>query len=165
MNGPTAEELAQLLDRHAAALELYAAQWTQAPADVVQEAFLELIRQPTRPERVVPWLYRVVRNRAINAHRSAVRRRQHETMAARDSECCFETNMDSELDAQDVAVALGQLPDEQREVIVARIWSGLTYQEIAELVGVTTSTVHRRFAAGLALLRERLSISWTSKNP
>ena len=164
MNAVTAEELAQLLDRHAAALELYAAQWTDASADAVQEAFLELIRLPSRPERAVPWLYRVVRYRAINAQRAARRRRQHETNAATQPDCSFLASPDTVLDAQVAADALGGLPDEQREVIVARIWGGLTYQEIAELVGVTTSTVHRRYQAGLALLRERLSISWTNKD-
>ncbi len=37
--------LGQLLDRHAAALELYARQWCEVPEDVVQDAFLKLAGQ------------------------------------------------------------------------------------------------------------------------
>ena len=42
------------------------AQWTEAADDCVQEALIELARQPRVPENVVAWLYRVVRNRAVS---------------------------------------------------------------------------------------------------
>jgi len=51
------------------------------------------------------------------------------------------------------------LPLEEREVIIARIWGGLTFAEIAELVNCSLPTAHRRFQAGLMQLRERLR--WT----
>ena len=43
------ELLARLLDQHAAALALYARQWCDSPEDVVQDALLELVRQPKLP--------------------------------------------------------------------------------------------------------------------
>ena len=64
MNPVGPELLARLLDEHGAALTLYARQWCQTPEDVVQEALLQLIRQPAAPENLVGWLYRVVRNGA-----------------------------------------------------------------------------------------------------
>jgi len=76
------ETLTRLLDQHTAALVLYARQWCDAPEDVVQEAFLALLREPAVPENVVGWLYRVVRNRAINASRSSGRRQRHEAADA-----------------------------------------------------------------------------------
>ncbi len=74
--------LGQLVDEHAAALELYARQWSDAPEDIVQEAFLRLVVQTRPPRNVVSWLFRVVRNQAISGLRSAQRRRKHETCAA-----------------------------------------------------------------------------------
>src|SRR5438552_6813919 len=74
--------LGQLVDEHAAALELYARQWCAAPEDVVQDAFLKLVKQRRLPRNVVPWLFRVVRNQAISHWRSAQRRRKHELRAA-----------------------------------------------------------------------------------
>jgi len=50
--------------------------------------------------------------------------------------------------------ALESLPIEQREAIVLRLWSGLSFEEIAELIGKSTSTAHRRYLAGLAGLRK-----------
>src|SRR5262245_26950961 len=78
-----AHVLGQLVDRHAAALVLYARQFCRAPEDVVQEAFLRLAGQRAAPEQPVAWLYRAVRNGALDAARAARRRHRHEGAAAR----------------------------------------------------------------------------------
>jgi RNA polymerase sigma-70 factor (ECF subfamily) len=76
-------DLARLIDGHSAPLVLYARQWCDAPEDVVQEAFVKLVRQRRPPEDVVAWLYRVVRHGALNAAKSARRRQRRESAAAR----------------------------------------------------------------------------------
>ena len=73
MNGPIdAELLGRLLDEHGTALALYASQWTEASDDCVQEALVELARQPQVPNHPAAWLYRVVKNRALNMFRSSI---------------------------------------------------------------------------------------------
>ena len=158
------ELLATLYDEHAAALELYAAQWTGSSADVVQEAFIELARQQTLPDRIVPWLYRVVRNGAISAARSASRRRKHESVAAGMNEAWFSPSQAAAIDAQIATDALRSLPQEQREVVVARIWGGLSFEQIADVADISSSSAHRRYEAALAALRERLGVQWLTKN-
>src|SRR4051812_40231051 len=74
--------LARLIDRHAAALVLYARQWCAAAEDVVQESLVKLAGQRTVPRHLLAWLYRVVRNGAISAARAEDRRRRHEARAA-----------------------------------------------------------------------------------
>lgn len=149
------ELLSRLLDEHSAALVLYARQWCQCPEDVLQEAVLLLARQPEVPSNVVGWLYRVVRNGAISASRAAGRRARHEALAGEKNALWFEPGTEDRLDAAVVTEALQELPIEQREVIVARLWGGLAFDKIAELTGQPTSTVHRWYHAGLAALRER----------
>ena len=39
--------------------------------------------------------------------------------------------------------------------IVAHLWGALTFEQIAELAGCSSSTAHRRYLAGLSALRER----------
>jgi RNA polymerase sigma-70 factor (ECF subfamily) len=51
--------------------------------------------------------------------------------------------------------ALKHLPIEQREVIVARLWGGLAFEEIARLSEKSLSKVYRSYQRGLAALRER----------
>ncbi len=154
MNAPDPELLGRLLDEHAAALTLFARQWCGTPEDVVQEAFVQLARQAECPRDATAWLYRVVRNGAISAGRSESRRRRHEAAAATDAGNWFvKESIEMTLDAHLAAQALNQLPVEQLEVIVAHVWGGLTFQQIGELVNSTSSTVHRRYQAGLVSLK------------
>src|SRR5262245_66257780 len=67
--------LGELIDRHGPALVLYARQWCAGPEDVVQDAFLKLLGQRRAPDDPAAWLYRVVRNAALDAAK-ADRRRQ-----------------------------------------------------------------------------------------
>lgn len=157
------ELLGRLLDEHGDALTLYARGWCDAPEDVVQEALVQLMRQPRPPERIVPWLYRVVRNGAISAARAAGRRRRHESLAAMREESWFVQTGGERLDALAATRALQELPQEQREAIVARLWGGLSFEEIAELTATSSSTAHRRYEAGLAVLRERLGVECLKK--
>jgi len=56
------------------------------------------------------------------------------------------------------------LPIEQREVIVAHVWGGLSFEQIGELIGSSASTAHRWYVAGLTLLRERMGVPCPSKS-
>jgi len=157
--GPVGPDLIErLFDRHAAALEFYARQWCASPEDVVQEAMLLLAAEPQAPRDVAAWLYRVVRTRAINASRSARRRRRYETAAASRERAWFVPSPGDAIDAKAAGAALDGLPDDQREVVVARVWGGLTFHEIGELTGTSDSTAHRRYAAALDALRRKLGM-------
>jgi RNA polymerase sigma-70 factor (ECF subfamily) len=149
-------ELARLVDRHAAALVLYARQWCPAPEDVVQDAFLKLVALPRPPDQPLPWLFRVVRNRAVSAARAERRRRRHESAAAAGAAPWFVPDPGRGMDAAALRDALAGLPLEQREVIVAHVWGGLTFEQAAALAGCSTSMAYRRFVAGVSALRGRL---------
>ena len=160
------DELRELVDRHSAALELFARQWTEShAADVVQAAFVKLATHPPPREQIVCWLYRVVRNEAVSAARSAARRKRHENGRAELAKDWFVPNSDDRLDAVEAARALAELPQEYREVIVARLWGGLSFQDIAELLEISSSSAHRNYIAGLKALRERLGMTWIRNNP
>jgi RNA polymerase sigma-70 factor (ECF subfamily) len=153
------EELGRLYREHAPALRLYVRQWPAGDEDHVQDAFIKLARQSPCPQRPLPWLYRVARNSAWQAGRSWLRRRRRENMAS-GCENWF-ADIDDVIDGQDATRLLGELPLEQREVVVARIWGGLTFEDVAQLVGCPVPTAHRRFHAGLAALREKIEKRWT----
>ena len=156
-------DVARLIDGHAAALVLYARQWCDAPEDVVQEAFLKLVRQGRPPQDAIAWLYRVVRNGALDAARGARRRQRRETAAARSVRWFVEPEVDG-LDAETAVAALQRLPPEQREVIVARHWGGLSYEQIAEVAGCSASTAFRRYTAGVEDLRKQLGVSCPNRS-
>jgi RNA polymerase sigma-70 factor (ECF subfamily) len=162
------EFLGRLLDRHAPALVLYARQWCDTPEDVVQEAFLKLVGQRPSPHNPVAWLFRVVRNAAIDAGDSARRRRRHEGIVAAGSTNWFEDateDASGTLDPDQVAAELAKLPIQEREVIVAHLWGGLTFEQIAVTAGCSSSTAHRLYSRGLSFLRERLGVSCPESRP
>jgi RNA polymerase sigma factor (sigma-70 family) len=150
------ELLGRLLDARGAVLTLYARQWCAAPDDVVQEAFVRLAALRLAPNDPVAWLYRTVRNGAISAGRSDRRRRRHESTAA--SAGWFLPAEGAALDGAVAAAAVEALPPEEREVVVAHLWGGLTFEQIAAITGVSSSTAHRRYQTALVALRERLGV-------
>jgi RNA polymerase sigma factor (sigma-70 family) len=167
MNGPIdAEQLGRLLDEHGPALALYAAQWTDAADDCVQEALVELAKQRQSPEHVVAWLYRVVKHRALNAARGARRRRERESRAI--SEWFPEAEKPAAFDGEETIAAteaLVQLEPDERELVVMRIWGNLTYEEIGAALNISTATAYRQYERALAKLRNILeSPCTTSKN-
>ncbi len=164
------ELLAGLLDRHGGALVLFARQLCDAPEDVVQEAFVKLAGLDRPPENSAAWLFRVVRNGAVDASLAARRRRRHETEAAARSAPWFDP-ADGEgragVDPDEAERALAELAIAEREVIVARLWGGLTFEQIAEALGTSSSSAHRLYNRGLTVLRERLGAPCrdTRRNP
>jgi RNA polymerase sigma factor (sigma-70 family) len=153
-----AELLSQLLDRHGPALELFARQHCEIPADVVQEAFVQLVKQPRCPDNVVGWLYRVVRNGAISAARASTRRRRHEAAAAELQPSWFMEGERAEIDPAVATLALQELTTDQREIVVAHLWGGMTFEQIGHLVGTSSSAAHRIYHAALVRLRESLGL-------
>jgi RNA polymerase sigma-70 factor (ECF subfamily) len=140
-------------------LVLFARQFCASPEDVVQEAFVQFARQRCIPDQPVAWLYRVVRNGAVSAARGEQRRRKHEAVAAQRKVAWFVPAEAARLDAETAADALRDLPLAEREIIVAHLWGGLTFQQIGELVGHSAATAYRRYEAGLNVLRTRLNES------
>lgn len=167
-----AHQIAELFDRHARGLAIYAAQWTELADDCVQEAFCDLARQTNVIVNPSAWLFRAVRNRALNSVRGESRRRRRERLAAK-----FEERPDTgavALDRLAVAEAMDALPDELREIVVLRIWSNLTLSEIVDTLSSTAdptsttpmsiATVHRRYLTALEQLKTHFELPCLPKN-
>ncbi|WZO95801.1 sigma-70 family RNA polymerase sigma factor [Isosphaeraceae bacterium EP7] len=156
------EQLGRLIDGHSAALTLYARQWSGDPEDAVQDAFMALAALRSPPENPAAWLFRAVRNASINAGIAGKRRRRREAEVASHLPPWFDPDpgglADYPLDPDEAQASLTALPDPQREVIVARLWGALTFEQIGELIGVSSSTAHRLYQTGLSTLRERLGV-------
>lgn len=159
-----ANEIARLFDEHSAALALFAAQRTSSPDDCVQEAFVALAALTSRPGNTVAWLYRVVRNKALNQNRTRQRRLHREKRVARSE---FEPDTLSKLESSEeqklLLDALQELQPDQRELIVLRIWSGQTWNEIADLIGKSSSSAQRHYVVALESIKKRLESKCVTK--
>ncbi len=159
-------DLSRWFEAYGPGLVLYARQWfaSGSAEDVVQEVFVRLMSQRTAPSDVKAWLFRSVRNAAIGQLRSRRRRKTWEHRASADRAAWFEDRPDDLVDTSAAQAALVSLPDGQREVIVLRIWCGMTLQQIAEIVDRPVSTVFSRYKTGLDAVRRRLELSCKTKN-
>jgi RNA polymerase sigma-70 factor (ECF subfamily) len=155
MGSDGAARLALCFDAHAAQLALYARQWLSGGAaeDVVQEVFLKLLALSRPPVSVKAWLFKAVRNAAISELRSQRRRRKREQSVAEGRREWFEAAGGELIDARAAQEALEMLVEIQREVVVLRIWGGLTLAETAETVGLPLSTVYDHYRSALSAVR------------
>jgi RNA polymerase sigma-70 factor (ECF subfamily) len=137
--------------------------------DVCQETFLRAFRALggfRGQAKFSSWLYRI----ALNLCRDWVRRQRRtpvvqlpedvdviELAASREPTEPIEDLVARRDLTRVVEKAMARLPEEQRTAIILKEYHGLTFQEIADLVGCPLSTVKTRLYQGLTVLRRDLN--------
>ena len=160
MNPPLSpEDLCSLIDNHFATLLLYASQWDADWADdLVQDAFLRLVRRSHwegRPPQPLAWLFQVIRNGAIDRRRKQKTVQKHEeSVAAEKTPIRFETPENVAIRADEIESMLTLLSQEQREIVVQRIWGGLTFDEIAAIHKTSRTTIFRTYSEAIAAMKK-----------
>lgn len=108
------------------------------------------------------WLYRIAHNRLADHWRAL----QHRPPAPEDSDLRTERVEDPDTperrlsefeERRRLRMALDELPEEQREVVVLRLEQELTLEEIGEITGVGRETVKSRLRYAMDKLRQRLT--------
>jgi len=144
-----------------ARLRLIARQWTRSDADaddVLQEAFIRFWKNqrhlPGNPNALV---VTSIRRSALDLYRSTDRRshREQKVFADSDTMTWFEPEVDPRLQA--LTDSLPQLPNEQREVVVLKIWGDLTFDEIGEQLSISPNTAASRWRYAMEALRKLIS--------
>lgn len=110
---------------------------------------MALLKLGSRPDEPEHYCLRTYRNRAMNYHRSLWRRLTRELESVR----WFERRADSSAAEEEAMRRLAELPAEQREVIVLKIWHEMTFEAIARLHDISPNTVAGRYRYGLNKLR------------
>ncbi len=159
--------LAEVYRRHGGAVFGLAKRVLQNPAeaeDVTQEVFLRLWNQPDRfdPARgsLRSFLLTQAHGRAVDAVRSSSSRRARES---RDAMRTAEEAYDMQHEVWDLAVAdqvahaMGELPDEERRAIELAYFDGRTYREVAQLLDQPEGTVKSRIRNGMRRMRAVLA--------
>lgn len=147
---------AALLDRHAASLLLLARQYVSDPSeaeDVLQEAFVRFWRVRRRVSDPAAFLYASVKGVALDGRRSRDRRLRRERATARsESAPWFARTPEDDERRASVETALKRLPELQREVLVMRIWGGLSFRQMAEALRISENTAKSRYRYALEKL-------------
>lgn len=144
-----------LYEKHGAALAAYACSFGLDHAsaeDVVQQLFLKMLgKKAFVPRAPLAYLYRATRNASLNLRRD----RRGETNLS-ETEALFVHPGADQLETLELQRALRGLPEEQRETVFLKVWSGMTLQEISEITETPLNAVASRYRYALEKLRDRL---------
>jgi RNA polymerase sigma-70 factor (ECF subfamily) len=143
---------------------------TQAK-DLAQEVFIRIWQaaKTYRPEaKFTTWIYRITANLCFNELKSARRKKWFSfSRSDEDGEHTFEETLaDSAPSAEDrllekershqITKALQSLPENQRMALILKRYDGLSYQEIAKIIGCSVSAVESLIIRGKRTLQEKL---------
>jgi len=156
------DALSAVYHRHAAAMLTLAARLLGSASeaeDVVQDLFVglpEALGHYRESGQFPAWLRRILVRLVLMRLRAERRRREadfHEasTLSAFPAGCSG--------DQADLALALMQLPEDQRVVVVLKAIEGYSHDEIAELLGIRRNSSEVRFHRALQRLRQVLEAS------
>jgi RNA polymerase sigma-70 factor (ECF subfamily) len=126
--------------------------------DLVQETFLRAYRAYERFQpgtNIRAWLYTILYRARTDAYRKA-RRSPRQVELLDDGPAQPPTQEKAAVHGDQVARALGNLPESFRIAVVLRDVEELSYQEIAQVMDVPIGTVMSRIHRGRALLRTAL---------
>lgn len=157
------EWIRETLARYEPRLLLYAAKvcGTERARDVVQETFLELCatERVAVEARIAPWLFTVCRNKALDALR------KENGMDAMNDVSVVEPADPATDPARSLAqgeeharvlACMARLPRKQQEALRLKFQGGLSYKEIADVMGESVGNVGFLIHVALKGLRERL---------
>jgi RNA polymerase sigma-70 factor (ECF subfamily) len=163
MKMPARPDIARLYDEHAQPLFAFLLNLTRDEADtrdLLQEMFVKLARdanllQGVREERA--FFIRLAHNAAIDLmRRRGTRERTKENFAEILSPFAAAADPDEATFRAELAAALAELPPEQRAVAHLKLWTGLTFEEIASALDIPPNTAASRYRYALDKMRDRL---------
>ena len=154
------DEIRKLYEHHSRGLFAYACSFVSSFAsaeDALHQVFERMLRGDLEIEgEPVPYLYRAVRNVALNQ----IRNRSREVNL---EDTWLDSPSGMEQTGLELQSALQELPEEQREVIVLHMWGGLSFEEAAAALGIPPNTAASRYRYGLSKLREQFQVGAKSK--
>lgn len=152
--------LGQLVDTYHAALYRYAYRLTGSAADaedLTQQVFLiaaQKLEQVRNARSIGAWLYAVLRNSYLREERRLSLERTVNLPI--DLEELPEQVLEDEIDREQLQLALNELPDEYRLIVLMFYFEDCTYREIAERLELPIGTVMSRLSRGKGHLRRHL---------
>jgi RNA polymerase sigma-70 factor (ECF subfamily) len=131
----------------------------EAAEDLTQEVFLKVYQAAPRFEpraKVRTWIFAIAYNVAVNE----LRRRQRRGffgLLAHEERAMEVSKAEAQLELEETMTeALGLLPRNQRAALLLRVRDELSYQEIAEILGVSRASVESLLFRGRERLRRLL---------
>lgn len=105
------------------------------------------------------WLYQIARNTVIDHYRTKKDASDIEDIWDLDDKSDIARDLDAKDKLEKVEKYLATLKQEQREIIIMRVWQEMSYQEIADALGKSESSCKMMFSRAITTLRNEMPIS------
>ncbi|HWZ46550.1 MAG TPA: RNA polymerase sigma factor [Candidatus Saccharimonadales bacterium] len=157
-----ADQVREWYEQYGPALVAYASSILgerSSAEDALQQVFLKLLRGAMElPSPARPYLFSAVRNAALSMTRKSRRDVPLADEAGPDNKCeqWFQAPAELGYWSAKLEGAIRELPQEQGEVLIMRIWGEMSFDEIATVLAISINTVASRYRYALAKLRERM---------
>jgi RNA polymerase sigma-70 factor (ECF subfamily) len=142
--------------------ELFRTAWTvlrraDLAEDAVHAAFVKLVKLESQPLDCKLYVFRCVRNAAIDLARTRSRRKEETLSAAWDATGAETEAADADL-LRCISAAVERLDIASREVIELHLHAGLSFREISELHGEPLPTIASRYRRALSKLSNEVMV-------
>ncbi|MBI4054176.1 MAG: RNA polymerase sigma factor [Candidatus Doudnabacteria bacterium] len=104
------------------------------------------------------WLYRIARNQVIDHYRTVRTSADIADafdLAGKDN---VERDLDVKIELEKVSRLLSELTPEQRDLVIMRVWDGLSYREISHVLGKSEDALKMSFSRVIGKLRSPASL-------
>ncbi|MCJ7612882.1 MAG: RNA polymerase sigma factor [Candidatus Aminicenantes bacterium] len=161
-------KLEELYDRYGEKMYQYLALRLGSSADaedVLQETFCRLARYSVRwtlIDNPRAFIFKVLRNEFNRHLKRRIGRKRIEGAVSEQQDNTPGNILDRPAGPEDAALAktieraLAELPDEQKEVIILKVYQGFSFREIAGICRLSTATAASRYRYGMQKLRSSL---------
>lgn len=105
------------------------------------------------------WLFRIARNTVIDHYRTKKQNSNIDDIWDLAEDNDIERDLDTKMQLDKIKIFLEKLTSEQRELVIMRVWQGMSYKEIAGITGKTEASCKMSFSRTIAKIRQEAGVT------
>jgi len=160
------EEFGQLYDKYIKKIYdfiYFKTQHQETAKDLTSKTFIKALesikRFKTEQGYFSAWLYTIARNTVIDHYRTKKVEADVNDIWDLSANDDIEQDLDTKEKLKQVEKYLSQLKTEHRDIIIMRVWHGMSYQEIAQVVGKSEASCKMMFSRTIIKLRQEMPLT------
>lgn len=159
------ERFGELYDRYIKKIYdfiYYKTHHKETAEDLTSKAFMKAVEKissfQTDKGTFQAWMYQIARNTVIDHYRTQKLDANIDDIWDLGSHEDLERDYDTREKLKEVGQYLQTLNSEQREIVIMRVWQGLSHREIADILGKSEASVKMNYSRTIRSLREAMPL-------